>query len=130
MKYTITVSQAELEVISLAIGRMPDAKPVRERSAPLHRPVASTGDAELDAWMNRQYARGVKPYVKKPPPAPRLLKPRKWSDRELQMLDSFNEKAVSAWRRLGHEVIVKGNRVDRDGSNVTVLPLPERDEAR
>lgn len=38
-RFTIEVSAAELEVLSLAIGRMPNAKPVRE-AKPLTEAVA------------------------------------------------------------------------------------------
>ena len=128
-RYTIEVSAAELEVVSLALGRMPDAKPVRARKAATAAPAPfepATGDPALDAYMRRAYkpadtaAAAKRKAAGMPKPAP--LRPHKWSNLDHYTLARFNEIAVEAWRRLGHRVEIRGE-LDMFGANVTVYPL-------
>lgn len=123
--YTITVSAAELDVVRLALGRMVEPKPVPKRKAAVSAgvPFVSTGNNDLDAWMRRQYDRGVKPYRAKPLPKDSPLKPRQWTKDDHSTVARFNNAAIVAWRARGHEVVIGGRGgVERDGSNVTVLP--------
>lgn len=123
-RFTIEVSAAELEVLSLAIGRMPNAKPVREAKprTSVERPVFATGDAKIDEFMRRTWkpehavAAAKRRVAGIPAKAVVELKPRRWS---------FNETAFAAWRRLGHEVIIEGGIIRSDFGNVTVKPLTE-----
>jgi len=129
--FTITVTEAELDVVRLALGRMLSPRKVADRTtkAPTaSAPVFATGDDALDAFMRRSWTpasavaaakRASAGLVKAAP-----LKPRAWSKADNEALDKFNADAVAAWRRLGHEVTVKGTRgVDRNGANVSVRAL-------
>lgn len=126
-RFIIEVSAAELEVVSLAIGRMPNAKPVVDRKASTSStpPIFATGDDFLDAFMARSWKpsdrvaaakRAAVGLVKSAP-----LKPTRWTKRDIALLELFNAAAVKAWRRLGYTVEVSGSgRIVGDGSNVTV----------
>ena len=127
MNYRITVTEAELDIVRMSLGRMLSPVKVVEKVPAAVAPYASTGNTELDAWMNAQYARGIKPYVAKKLPTDSPLKPRKWSEADTRELRAFNEFAVKAWRSHGHEVLVSGSStrsydIDGNGANVRVLP--------
>lgn len=126
--FTIEVSGAELEVITLAIGRMPDAKPVRARAGKYVEPFhPDTGDSRLDAFMRASRQRRGAPKAAPTPRVPAFpfgLKRMTRTDREL--VHRFNEDAIRAWRALGYTVTIdrlpgdSTPRVAIDGRNVTI----------
>ena len=130
MQYTITVSGAELEVLSLAIGRMPTAKPIvtRQPKAVAPRPTGPNpwqetqplDDASAE-WIRERETRNFAPRYPKFAPS-KATGPKRWTNAERVALAGFNELAVVFWRRLGHEVVVSGS-IDANGANVSVRPL-------
>lgn len=126
--YTVTLTEAELAVVALALGRMLSPKLVKPRAVAATPLEISTGNDALDAFMRKSWrasdtvkaAARAAAHVVKPTP----LKPKKWSVADHVAVAEFNEAAVDAWRRLGHEVIVSGRGgMDRNGANVTILAL-------
>ncbi len=64
--FTIQVTEAEYQVIALAIGRMPERKRVRARAAKKVEPAPepfnpATGNAELDEFMRAHHDPKYKP---------------------------------------------------------------------
>ena len=133
MQYTITVSGAELEVLSLAIGRMPTAKPIvaRQPKAVASRPTGPNpwqetqplDDASAE-WIRKRETRNFTPRYPKFAPS-RSTGPTRWTNADRAALAGFNELAVVFWRRLGHEVVISGpfTAINANGANVSVRPL-------
>lgn len=146
-RYTIEVSATELEVVSLALGRMPDAKPVRAKKAPAAAPepfTPDTGDAALDAFMRRARERCGAPKPRRKPPVPKFPHGcRPMTSAQRVEAGDFARQAVTMWRERGHVVLIEpveiltrleggqaGYRQTEtplaDFSNVRVLPLGAR----
>lgn len=126
--YTVTLSDAELEAVTAALGYTPAAKLIKPRTtASVAVPIFDTGDERIDAFMRRSWKPSDAVKVARglvwSPPAP--LKPRQFTAKDFAAIDAFNDAAVAAWKRLGHRVTISGKRIDRDGSNVTIHPLGE-----
>jgi hypothetical protein len=137
-RFTIEVSEAELEVVRLALGRMLEPKPVRARktAAPvITAPVFATGDDRLDVFMRDHWrpsdaaAAAKRAAAGIPAPAKFPFGLKRMTDNQRKEALRFSDMAVKAWQRLGHEVIVdrlEGQSTPYpavDGHNVRVLPL-------
>lgn len=127
--YSVTLSNVELEAVTIALGYAPAAKLVKPRATvSVAAPIFDTGDDRLDAFMRRTWkpSDAVKAAARAALPKPAgLSKPRQRTAKDRDEIDRFNEAAVKAWRALGHRVEIKGDRIDPDGSNVTIHPLGE-----
>jgi len=106
--YNIKVSEAELDVVRLALGRMVNAKPVAEPRAKRELFTPATGNDRLDAFMRASHEKNgpMKKYHYKPhtPKFPFGLK--KMSSGDKDTLNAFNDLALRAWKKLGHTVEV------------------------
>ena len=97
---------------------------VKAAKASTYQPTGPRGehtyaDDALEAFMARKCSTGFRPYAGPPRPTWRL--PKMNESHKSQVMD-FNDRAVAAWRRLGHEVIVAGTS-DLGASNVRVIAL-------
>jgi hypothetical protein len=97
---------------------------VKAEKAPTYRPTGPRGehtyaDDALEAFMARKHSTGFKPYAG--PRRPTFNLPKMTESHKSEVM-SFNDLAVTAWRRLGHEVIVAGTS-DLGASNVCVIAL-------
>jgi hypothetical protein len=73
MKYTVTISEAELDVVRLALGRMLEAKPIVERK-PRNLGVfdPDTGDGALDTFMRASRLKNGPPKPERAKPTPKF----------------------------------------------------------
>lgn len=132
----IVIDDSELADVCAALGR--DIVPVstKRTAAPVEAFAPNTGNADLDAFMRAARERVGAPKPRKIAPLPKFPYgiPAKMTSNDRYILARFNESAVSAWERMGHEVIVdrlpaapgashEGYVVAADGRNVRVLPL-------
>ena len=125
--YIIKVSEAELDVVRLALGRMVEGKPVAEPRAKRELFTPTTGNDQLDAFMRASYEKnGPKKAPRKPttPKFPYGLKAMNAAGK--RSLSTFNEAALAAWKSQGYTVEVtplsnNDKSAALDGRNVRVL---------
>lgn len=100
-RFTIEVSEAELDVVRLALGREVTPKPVRSKRAPVETFSPQTGDPRLDEWMRRNRARVGPPKALPKIPTASTTFPhgnRKMTARERDMLVRWDDAARLAAR--------------------------------
>ena len=112
MLYNVTLSETELQVVSLALGRMVEPKPiaprkshkVKETSHPRVMSFYGTTDAELEAWLDEHHDPHWKP---KPYRVPALGKPPRLGDKARQReAYRWGEQAARLWKDRGVKVEV------------------------
>jgi len=133
--YNIEVTEAELGVVRLALGRMVTPKPVRAKRATAKAGelfTPNTGDSRLDAFMTASRAKHGAPKARPSHKAAKFpFGLKTMSERHRAETRQFNTVAVDSWRRLGHKVTVTNvsdatldaGKIAVDGRNVTVEPL-------
>lgn len=98
-EYSITVSETELAIIALAIGRVPTARKVATRASATppatYRPTGpehtyTATDPDTDAWLSAHHDPAFKPWVpaKRAIPRPPKLGPGRWAAVEREWNDA------------------------------------------
>lgn len=130
--FAITVTEAELALIATVIDRELKPRRVAAPKVTLEPFHPHTGDARLDAWMRASRDRRGAPKPPRAVPAPAFPYGLKVMDKnQRREAINFANDAVTAWRKLGYEVVVSKIEHSRyegevaiDWRNVRVLGAP------
>jgi len=105
--YNIKISETELDVVRLALGRMIEAKPISKPRAKRELFTPTTGNDRLDAFMRASHGKnGPMKTPRKTHSSSFPFGLKKMTAGDKKTLTAFNNLALTAWKQLGYTIEV------------------------